>query len=468
MRLTLTEVAEASGGRVLAGAPGATVTSTAVDSRRLEPGALFVALKGARDGHDFVAHAFDRGAAAALVEREVEVPPGRGAVMAGSTRVSLVALAEWARARLGDKTVVGITGSTGKTSTKDLMAAALMRRYRVCASPASYNNEIGVPLTLLSADERTDVVVAELGARARDQIRELAGLVRHRVGVVTAVGPVHTEMFGSEEQVAVTKAELLETLPQDGLAVLWVEHRWAGLLAERAPARVLRVGSRSGVDVRVGEVSVDECLRPTFTLDTPWGTTTATLGMRGAHQAQNAALAAAVALELGVSLDEVVAGLGEARGSSWRMEVEPGPGGVLVVNDAYNANPMSMAAALSSLADLDVPGRRWAVLGEMAELGTLAAAEHRRAGRIAVEAGVDRLVVVGERAVGIAEGARAARAARAGMQVVEVPAAESALGLLRAELEPGDAVLVKASRVVALERVAEALVCGDDARGAAR
>jgi UDP-N-acetylmuramoyl-tripeptide--D-alanyl-D-alanine ligase len=423
VRLSLAEVVGATGGALTGGSDAAVVTSVSVDSRTIEPGALFVALRGERDGHDFVADAFARGAAAALVSE----PDGGGAMVV----------------------VPGITGSTGKTSTKDLAAAALASRSPVCASQASFNNEIGLPLTLLSAPEGVGVVVAEMGARGAGHIAALAGVARPEVGVITNIGIAHTEFFGTREEVAQAKGELLEALPPSGHAVLSADCDLTPGLARRSSAPVLVAGLDAKADVRVSDLSLDAELRPSFRLDTPWGPARVSLPLRGAHQAANAAMAVAVAGVLGVEPEAAAHGMAGATGSSWRMELIHTPGGLVLLNDAYNANPTSMAAALAALGALD--GRRWAVLGQMAELGELSEAEHRRMGRLAAEA-ARCVVVVGSGAAALAQEAR-----QSGLEVIEVAGPEEAVDVLAGRLRPGDAVLVKASRVVGLERVAAAL-----------
>lgn len=456
MRLTLGELAELLDGRRLAGDPAGVVSSLSVDSRSIAPGAVFVALKGARDGHDYVVDAFRAGAVAAVVTRAVPVPGGgaAGLVMVPDTADALPALGRFARARLeaAGVPVVGVTGSTGKTSTKDLMAAALAAGLTTVASPASWNNEIGVPLTLFSADEKTEVVVAEMGSRGAGHIRVLCDLARPSVGVVTGIGVAHTEFFGSRAEVARAKGELLEALPESGHAVLNADDDLTPGLAARSPASVLTVGADPSAGVRVSGVTLDDELRPSFTVETPWGTVgVGPLPLRGAHQAHNAGFALAVAGLLGVPLEAAAAGLAGATGSAWRMDLIRTQAGLVVLNDAYNANPTSMAAALGALGAL-TGGRRFAVLGYMAELGAASDEEHHRIGRLAAAAGVETLVVVGREGAALAAGAT-----EAGIEVVTVRTAREAVGALGPLLRPGDAVLVKASRVVGLERVADAL-----------
>jgi UDP-N-acetylmuramoyl-tripeptide--D-alanyl-D-alanine ligase len=448
VRLALAEIAGLTGGELLGGDPGTAVSSYSIDSRTLSPGALFVALQAERDGHDFVGDALDRGAAGALVSRVVD---GIGLVLVDDTAAALTALGREARDRLADVPVVGITGSTGKTSTKDLTAAALAPAGPVGASPVSFNNEIGVPLTLLSAPPGAVAVVAEMGARGIGHIAALAGVARPTIGVITNIGMAHAEFFGSREEVAQGKGELLEALPDSGHAVLSADDDMTPGLRARTDAAVLTAGTSAGADVRVSGVRLDDDLRAAFHLDTPGGSAdVAPLPVRGAHQAGNAAFAVAVAGIVGVSVADAVAGLAGAVGSPLRMDLRRSPAGLLVLNDSYNANPTSMAAAVDALATLGT-GRRFAVLGPMAELGPHSASEHQRLGKLIAAAGAEMLVAID--APELAEAARGA-----GGAAVEVTSPETAVSALTPRLRAGDAVLVKASRVVGLERVAEALL----------
>lgn len=459
MRLTVAEIAQAADGQVIAGDEAAVATSYSIDSRTLAPGACFAALVAKRDGHDYVPDAFERGATVALVAHAIDLRAGsepRALVRVGDPLVALAELGRLARDRLVDTTVVGITGSAGKTTTKDLLAAALGRARRVVASPGSFNNEAGLPLTLLAADTETEVVVAEMGARLAGNIADLCAIARPRLGILTNVGLAHAGRLGGRAGVAAVKGELLEALPADGVAVLDADDDVTADLARRTAARVLRIGRgpHSDCDVRITEVVLDDDLRPSFHLDAPAGSLAVRLRLRGEHQVMNAAMAAAVALELGVAADDVVAGLSEAEAAPWRMQLAHAPGGITVLNDAYNASPTSTDVALRALARLPTAGRRWAVLGEMLELGAEAEPAHTAVGRQAADCGVDVVVVVGDAARAVAEGARSSGR---GVEIVEVPDVATAYEVVAARVGPGDAVLVKASRAVGLERVADAL-----------
>jgi UDP-N-acetylmuramoyl-tripeptide--D-alanyl-D-alanine ligase len=458
MRLTAAEVAATSSGEVVAGDPGTTFESFGNDSRVLAPGACFVALRDNRDGHDFVDAAFAAGAVGAIVSRvpgglvDAANAGGRAIVRVDDPARALMQLATAVRARLERLHVVAITGSTGKTSTKDLTSAALGAGLVVHANPESFNNEIGLPLTVLGADELTEVLITEMGARFAGNIAELCAIARPTIGVVTNVGLAHAEHLGGPEGVLAVKGELLEALPRSGVAVVDGDDPVTPRLVARGIAPVLRCGSGPGVDVRLTRCTLDDELRASLVAKTPWGTVATRLGVRGVHQATNALFAIAVAGSLGVAPDVVAAGLAAATGSRWRLELERRPDGVTVLNDAYNANPTSMAAALRALAALPVTGRRIAVLGEMRELGEHTADAHTAVGELVSRLPVDVVVGVGER------GAVITAAATTVPVRVDVVDAAGALTAVLEIVKPGDAVLVKASRAVGLELVASGLL----------
>jgi len=356
-------------------------------------------------------------------------------VVVADTVVALTALGRSCRDhRLEGVPVIGVTGSAGKTSTKDLLAAALDGPFRPAASERSFNNELGVPLTLLNAADEADVVVVEMGARGIGHIATLCQTARPTVGVVTNVGLAHTEMLGSLDGVARAKAELVESLPPEGTAVLNADDQRVAAMASVSAAAVLTFGVDGG-DVQASDVALDDELRPTFRLLTPWGSADVHLTVRGAHHAANAAAAAAAALAVGAPLDAVADGLGRARLSPWRMDLVRSADGGLVLNDAYNANPASTEAALRSLAALPAR-RRVAVLGPMFELGEHSDSEHRRIGALARSLGIDLLVTIGAPACG-------------GDDVAGIGDAVALVG----PVTDGDAVLVKGSRAAGLERL---------------
>ena len=344
-------------------APSSVTTSTSTAPRTIRAslvaGQLFVAIVAERDGHDFVGAAVAAGAPAYLSERGAWPTLTATAILVDSTREALVALGRAARGRMTGA-VVGVTGSVGKTSTKDLIASAFATSRRTFASERSFNNELGVPLTLLNAPDDVEVVVVEMGARGLGHIAQLCTIARPTIGVVTAVGDAHVEQFGSIEGVAQGKGELIESLPDDGVAVLNATDPRVLAMAQRTRARVVTFGE--GGDVIACDVVLHDDLTSTFTAKTPWGSATVALGARGAHNIDNALAALAVAGVAGVPIEVAAAGLRSPRWSPWRMELHLTRRGARLINDSYNANPTSMAAALRALAA--VPARRHvAVLG---------------------------------------------------------------------------------------------------------
>jgi UDP-N-acetylmuramoyl-tripeptide--D-alanyl-D-alanine ligase len=454
--LTLAEVAAAVSGRLDAADPDATVTGdVTADSRAAGAGGLFVALPGERaDGHDYAAAAVAAGAVAVLAARPVGVP----AVVVGDPLAALGALARAVLDRLPDVTVVGVTGSSGKTSTKDLIAAVLAAAGPVVAPAGSFNNELGVPLTVLRADRTTRYLVVEMGARGPGHIAYLCGIAPPRIGVVLNVGSAHAGKFGGREVTARTKSELVEALPADGVAVLNADDPLVAAMAGRTSARLVAFGVEQPADVRAEGVTLDAAARPSFRLVTAAGPADVTLALHGAHHVGNALAAAAVGLEAGLSPPQVAAALAAAAPASrWRMEVATRPDGVTIVNDAYNANPESVQAALRAVAAMagGGPGRAVAVLGEMLELGDGSVAEHRAAGELAADLGFE--------VVAVGEGAHPA-AAGAGSRGHAVPDAAAAEKLLATLVGPGDVVLVKASRGIGLEVLAARLAAAPSSR----
>jgi UDP-N-acetylmuramoyl-tripeptide--D-alanyl-D-alanine ligase len=447
----MSDVARATGGLLLG--EDATVTSIAIDSREVLPGALFVALPGTRvDGHRFVDEAFDRGATGVLVRDgcTVEGP----SVHVRGTAEALLRLAADERTRFSG-TVVAITGATGKTSTKDMTAAVCATTYRTHASPRSFNNEIGLPVTLLGAPEDAQVIVAELGARHPGDVAMLCGIAQPHVVVVTNVGLAHVEVFGSWEVIVEASAEPVDALGPDGVAVLSADDPVVAGYAPRARGSVVTFGRGADADVRAEEISLDAGGLASFTLVDAGGRARVSLSVPGEHMVLNALAAAAVGSVLDVPIDARARALARATVSRWRMETFRTPAGIRVLNDAYNANPESMAAALRTARWMAGDHRLIAVLGQMAELGTIAPREHERVGELAARLRVDRLITVGADAEPIA-----VASVREGVEpgnVATYDDAEGALADVRAHAEPGDLVLLKASRVAGLERLAEAL-----------
>ena len=459
--LTLLEVAEATGGRLAGGAgPGAAVTGpVVVDTRAAVPGALFVALRGERtDGHEHAGAAVAAGASAALAERDLEVP----CVVVDDGVAALSRLARAVLDRLPGATVVGLTGSAGKTSTKDLLAAVLGGAAPTVAPAGSFNNEIGLPLTVLRADEETRYLVLEMGARGRGHIASLCATAPPRVGIVLNVGSAHVGEFGGRDQIAQAKGELVEALPSAadaGVAVLNADDALVSAMASRTSARVVTFGESPAADVRAEDVEVDERGRARFDLVANGRRETVQLRLYGEHHVANALAAAAAALSLGdpaLDVPAVAAALSSAEAASrWRMEVTERPDGVTVVNDAYNANPESVRAALKALVAMGRGRRTWAVLGEMLELGASSAVEHDAVGRLAVRLDVSRLVAVGQGARAVHTGA--VHEGSWGDESVYVSDAEEAYRLLCEQLRPGDVVLVKSSHSIGLRVLGDRL-----------
>jgi UDP-N-acetylmuramoyl-tripeptide--D-alanyl-D-alanine ligase len=419
---------------------GPEISGVSIDSRLVEPGDLFVPIIADRDGHQFVSSAIDRGAVAYLRSTSDPIDDRVPSIAVGDTGSALIQLGVAARSRLTGE-VVGVTGSVGKTSVKDLIRSVCSEHMSTHASTASFNNELGVPLTLLGAPPDAGVVVIEMGARNVGHIEFLCGIARPTIGVVTSVAAVHTEIFGSIEQVAATKGELAEALPPEGILILNGDDPLVAAMAQRTgTTRVLTYG-RGEADVTFSDVELGSDLCPTFTLATSGERARFRLGVAGAHMAQNAAAAAAVGVATGVPFDAIVAGLTSPLISPLRMEVRTNPGGAVIINDSYNANPTSMAAALDALSAVDAK-RRIAILGVMAELGESAQADHLLIIERAHSAGIVTIAV---------------DAPLYGSSTTHVPDIESAVRLV-GELGHNDAVLVKGSRVAGLERAAEHLM----------
>jgi UDP-N-acetylmuramoyl-tripeptide--D-alanyl-D-alanine ligase len=442
--LTLAEVAAAVDGRLAGADPGTRVSAgVEVDSRKLRPGGLFVAFRGTKvDGHDFAPAAVESGAVAVLGTRVV---PGVPTVLVTDPLAAMGRLARSVRDRLPKLTVVGVTGSSGKTTTKDLIAQLLAPLGTVVASAGSLNNELGAPYTLLQADEHTHCLVLEMGARGPGHVRYLCEVASPDIGVVVNVGVAHIGEFGSVEAIAAAKGELVEALPDDGVAVLNADDERVRAMASRTRARVVLAGESAAATVRAEAVQLDARGRASFTIAAGAQRMPVRLAVSGRHQVGNCLLAAAVAMELGMGLADVAGGLAGLRlVSTRRMDVFDRADGVTVIDDSYNANPASTAAALRALAAMG-PGRRTvAVLGYLAELGAHERAGHEEVGRLAAQLGVDRLVVVGKEAAAIGDGAAAV--ARWGGKSVLVTDQQAAVEVLRDELRPGDVVLVKGSR----------------------
>lgn len=430
MRFSISELAARLGGEQVG--PDVAVTGASIDSRTVLPGQLYVPIVAERDGHEFIHAALESGAPAYLTAQK---PVGGTAVVVADTAVSLLRLGQLARERVNGG-VIGITGSVGKTTTKDLLHRCLTSSFRASASERSFNNELGLPLTLLNAPDDVEWVVLEMGARGAGHIARLTDIGRPDVGIVTSVAMAHVEYFGDLEGVARAKSELVSALPRSGVAVLNVDDPRVAGMASVSPCPVLRYAVEGDADVRAEGIVLDGDLRPRFQMATPWGGGEVRLALHGIQQVPNALAAAAAALWCGASFDGVVDALRTAAGSPLRMEVRRMTNGPVLVVDCYNANPASTEAALRSMAELPA-GRKVALLGLMAELGADTKTEHRRTAQLAEELGIE---VVGYQTP--LYGSR------------HVSSTDDAVALLL-ELGPGDAALVKGSRVARLEDVVQ-------------
>jgi len=435
MRFMAADVANATGGKVVG--QNAHLDGVSFDSRTLRPGQLFVPIVAERDGHDFIDDAVARGAGAYLTARE---PQGRRtAIVVADTLAALMELGKFGRSRLDATTngrVVGITGSVGKTSTKDFARAALSASLRTASSDKSFNNDQGLPTTILNAPDDTQALVVEMGMRGFGEIARLCSIARPHIGVVTAVAAAHTERVGGLEGVAKAKGELVEALPSSGTAILNGDDARVVQMTSRTSASVIKYGLTASADVAMTSHTIDDAGYVSMTVATPWGNVDVSVPAPGVHMASNALAALAIAGVCGVSMEDAARGLESARLSPMRMETHVTVRGAKLVADCYNANPASVAAALRTLADMRAV-RRVAILGVMAELAD-AKAEHERIAALAAELGIEVFAVGTD---------------LYGAPVIEIEAAVQMLDELGA-----DAVaLVKGSRVARLERVVSAL-----------
>jgi UDP-N-acetylmuramoyl-tripeptide--D-alanyl-D-alanine ligase len=450
--LRLSEIARAVDGE-LVGAD-VEIRGVATDSRDVERDDVFVALAGERvDGHGFVGDSLARGAAGVIVRDDFDVKAP--AVRVRSTHEALLRLAAHERQRRPDLTVVAVTGANGKTSTKDMALSVCSTGMRTYASPCSFNNEVGVPRTIFGTPDETEVLIAEMGARRRGDVSLLCEIAQPALSVVTNVGVAHLEVFGSWEAIVEASAEPVEALDDDGIAILNADDPVVVGYATRSRGKAVTFGLSTHAQVRGERVELDSDGRATFDLVHEGDRERVTLAVPGDHMVSNALAAAAIGLELGVSVAASASALAGARVSRWRMESFTTPDGVRVVNDAYNANPESMAAALRTARWMAGSHRLIAVLGAMAELGPVSEEEHERLGELAARLRVDRLVTVGDggRLIAVA-------AMREGVEpesVSSVDSIEEAAADVREHARAGDVVLCKASRVAGLERLAEAL-----------
>jgi UDP-N-acetylmuramoyl-tripeptide--D-alanyl-D-alanine ligase len=426
------------------------VTGVVTDSRLAADGALFVAIPGERvDGHDFVADARGRGAMAAVVSRPVDGP----SILVEDTVLALGRLASAVRRRLTGCSVIAITGSSGKTSTKDLLAQVLDSAGPTVAPEGSFNTEVGLPMTILRADEGTRYLILEMGMRGIGHIGYLCELAEPDIGILLNVGSAHLGLLGSREAIAGAKGEILDLLPANGFAILGGDDPQVMSQAHRAGTRVVTFGEGESVDVRATNVRLDGTARASFTVTAGEKEAEVRLQFHGRHYVANALAVAAACLCMDLPLDWTAQAISSAVPKSrWRMEVHRSADGTTVVNDAYNANPESMRAALHTLAAMADGRRSWAVLGQMLELGDASESEHAQLGQLASSLGI-RLVCVGHGAEAMHRAALQERGSS-----VWVEGVDEANALLAEEIRPGDVVLVKASRGIGLDRVAVPLV----------
>lgn len=447
---TIDEVCEATNGkaqRVLT--EKQTFTGISTDTRNIKQGDLFVALKGERfDGHNFICQAVNNGASGVLINRtDIDIPENAAVILVENTLKGLQSLARFHRQRFTIP-VIAITGSNGKTSTKDMTAAVLASRFNVLKTEANYNNEIGLPLTLLKLTPQHEAAVVEMGMRGIGEIRELADIALPTIGIITNVGETHIELLGSVENIAVAKGELVEAIPPNGLVVLNADNFHVRDMKEKAKGRVVFYSLEQNSDIMATNIRSEgqgtgfdcHCSQEIFSLYLP---------AVGRHNVYNALAAIAVGLELGLTLNEVKAGLGAFAASGMRLHIEQ-RGDYVIINDAYNASPLSMSAAIDTLAEI-ASGRTVAVLGDMLELGHIAVEAHRRIGRKLAERGVKMVITVGELAGYIAETAR-----EYGVSiVVDCKNHDQAKENLQKLLKPGDTILIKGSRGMKMENIIE-------------
>ncbi len=444
---TVDQALEATGGSLLGPARRPSFSGVSTDTRTIKRGNLFVALKGEKfDGHDFILRAVENGAAGVVISsRDAYVPEKTAAILVADTLAALQGLAGYHRRRF-TLPLVAITGSNGKTTTKDMIAAVLSGRWRVLKTEANYNNDIGLPLTILALAADHQAAVVEMGMRARGEIGRLAAIAAPTVAVITNVGETHIEILGSIENIAAAKGELVEAIPAAGLVILNADIPLVRAMEAKAKARCVLYGLGPGAAVQAGNIVPGE--RDTaFDCIHPGGRFPVTVPAVGRHNIYNALAALAVGLELGLSPDEIRAGIATFQPGAMRLAIEAiGP--YTVINDAYNASPLSMQAAIDTLAMVAV-GRKVAVLGDMLELGEMTEDAHRRVGEQLADTGVQVVVTVGEAAAHIA-----AAALDGGVKVaVACSGHADAAEALRKLLRPGDTVLVKGSRGMKMEKM---------------
>lgn len=448
------EIVAAVSGQLLQGSEDKEISSISTDTRKMRQGDMFIALSGDRhDGHDFIPRAVAKKASAFIVSREdVKVPSSLPVILVRDTTKALQELARFHRKRFTDLKVIAITGSAGKTTTKDMLAGILTGEYTVLKTAGNFNNHIGVPLTLLELEGNEDFAVLELGMSSIGEIRLLSRISIPDIGIITNVGPSHLEELGDVENVARGKRELVEELPPEGIAVLNYDNKYVRRMAAHFPGKVIYYGFNLDADIAVSEIKERE-KGSRFWLDYEGGEVELFLTKPGRHNVYNALAALAAAREFDIGWAQIQDGLNRVEYSDLRMDMSEA-GGIKIINDTYNANPLSVRAALNVLSGTGTD-RKIAVLGDMLELGDFAEEAHLEAGRYAVEQGLDYLISVGELGRLIARGAE-----KAGLKKERVFTAsnnQEAVEFLQEIISAGDAVLVKGSRGMKMEKIVEEL-----------
>lgn len=443
-------------GELVSGSPDLRVTGVSTDTRSLKPGDLFFALNGETDGHRFVKKALEAGAAAVVVSDQACVPEGtsKGVIKVENTLWALGDLASYYRKKF-NAIVIGVTGSVGKTTTKEMIASILERKWNVLKNEMNYNNEIGVPLTLFRMDRSHEVVILEMGMRGLGEIRRLANIAKPSIGVITNIGMSHIERLGSQGAIADAKSELLSELPEDGISVLNYEDGYYEVLRDRVHGRRVSFGSCKGADVVGARIKSGKDGNFTFVVMVEGGAIEVKLQVMGLHNVFNALAASAVAHAMGVDLYTIRDGLESFSSPAMRMEILKTKTGLTVINDAYNANPASMSASLRTLRGLTGYKRKVAILGDMLELGDYAPKAHHDIGSTVAEGDVEVLVTVGELGKLIADGAKESDFPVQDIYsfATSVEAGEKIAGIVC----PGDAVLIKGSRAVKMEEIVRAI-----------
>jgi len=452
-------VAGACDAEIISGQPETNIENVCTDSRAAKAGDVFFAIKGEKfDGHEFVGEVAAKAVAAVVVEKSKiqslrsKVPAGTGLLVVDDVRIALGKLAAAYR-RQFEIPLIAVGGSNGKTTTKELVASVLRQKFTALWSEASFNNDIGVPMTLLRLDRTHQAAVLEAGTNHPGELAPLVKMIASKFGIITSIGREHLEFFGDVAGVAQEEGAVAELLPADGTLFLNGDSEWADRIAARTKARVVRVGTGEKSDWRAKKIRLDkngvtfqvECTKDNFGGEYR-------VNLLGKHQVTNALLAAAAGAELGLSRAEIQAGLAECQPQKMRMQFWEAHG-VRVLDDAYNANADSMRAALETLCGIPLQGRRVAILGDMAELGAQGEAAHAEIGRLAAELKIGQLFTVGKNSIATAKAARAAGLTR----VIEFADVEAAVKAVKNFLKPGDVVLLKASRSSRLERIAETL-----------